>query len=217
MFDLDGTLADTMTLVPQAYADTIRFLGGPVVSPAEVVAAWHTGPTAAVLEHFIGRTVTSGDIECFYSAFDALTEAVRPFPGIPGMLRSLRRQGYRLGIFTHATRRAATMTLEAAGLGRFRLPLVGGEEVSELKPAPEGLLLACRRISVAPAAAAYVGDAEADLQCAAAAGSLGIHARWGAPAAAVAGTRLRPHLTAQHPGDVAELLTVDRAAGGPAL
>ncbi|HEY6790806.1 MAG TPA: HAD-IA family hydrolase, partial [Trebonia sp.] len=211
VFDLDGTLADTMTLAPQAYADTIRLLGGPVVSPGEVVAAWHIGSTPAVLEHFLGRAMTSRDIECFYGAFEAVTAAVRPFPGIPGMLRSLRRQGYRLGIFTHATRRAAAMTIAAAGLGRFRLPLVGGEEVADPKPAPEGLLLACRLVSVAPSAAAYVGDAEADLQCAAAAGSLGIHARWGAPAAAVTA----PHLAARHPGDVAGLLAVDLAARHP--
>jgi len=57
VFDLDGTLADTMTLAPQAYADTIRLLGGPVVSPAQVVAAWHIGPTAAVRcsSRYVGR------------------------------------------------------------------------------------------------------------------------------------------------------------------
>jgi len=59
---------------------------------------------------------------------------------------------------------------------------------------------------VAPAAAAYAGDAEVDLQCAAAAGSLGIHARWGATEAATT-----PHLAAAHPGDIPGLLATQQA------
>jgi HAD superfamily hydrolase (TIGR01549 family) len=206
VFDLDGTLADTMALTPRAYADTIRRLGGPEVSPDEVIAAWHMGSTPVVLGHFLGRAVTPRDIECFYGSFEAVIAAVRPFPGIPGMLSALRSQGYRLAVFTHATRRAATMTLAAAELDRFRLTLVGGDEIARPKPAPEGLQLACGRISVATSAAAYVGDAEVDLQCAAATGSLAIHARWGATAAAVT-----PHEAAEHPGDIASLLAEHRA------
>jgi HAD superfamily hydrolase (TIGR01549 family) len=201
VFDLDGTLADTMALAPRAYADTIRCLGGPEVSPDEVVTVWHMGSTPVVLRYFLRRAVTPKDIDCFYANFESVIGALRPFPGIPGMLSSLRREGYRLGIFTHATRRAATMTLTGAGLDHFQLTLVGGEEIAEPKPAPEGLQLACRRMNVASAATAYVGDAEVDLQCAAAAGSLGIHARWGATADATT-----PHLAAGHPSDVAGLL-----------
>lgn len=201
VFDLDGTLADTMALAPRAYADTIRSLGGPPVSPDEVIATWNMGSTPVVLGHFLGRTVTSRDIDCFYSHFESVMAAVRLFPGIPGMLSELRREGYRTGVFTHATRRAAAITLAGTGLDRFQLTIVGGDEIAEPKPAPEGLRLACRRINTSPAAAAYVGDAETDLQCALAAGSLGIHARWGTAAHAAT-----PHLAAAHPGDVAGLI-----------
>ena len=209
VFDLDGTLADTMTLAPRAYADTIRCLGGPEVSPGEVVAAWNIGPTPVVLEHFLGRAVTSQDIERYYGNFESVIAAARPFPGIPGMLGSLRQQGYRLGVFTHATRRAAAATLAATGLDQFRFALVSGEEIAEPKPSPEGLRLACQRIDVTPCAAAYVGDAGVDLQCAAAAGSLGIHARWGAAAAEVA----VPHLVALRPDDVTAILATPRPVG----
>lgn len=201
VFDLDGTLADTMALAPRAYADTILCLGGPDVSPWEVVANWNIGPTPAVLQHFLARAVTERDIECFYHHFQAVIAEVRPFPGITAMLRCLQRHGRRLGIFTQATRRAATATLAASGLDRFRLTLVGGEEADQPKPAPAGLRLACQRLNVDPANAAYVGDAGVDLQCAAAAGSLAIHARW-----ATTATFTGPHLTAGHPSDVPRLL-----------
>lgn len=212
VFDLDGTLADTMALAPQAYADTISCLSGPKVTPAAVVAAWNMGSTPVVLAHFLRRAVTSRDIDCFYANFEALIPAVQPFRGVPQMLRSLRRQGYRLGIFTHATRRAANLTIAAAGLHRFRFALVGGEEIAELKPAPEGLLLACRRLNAAPSSVAYVGDAETDLQCAAAAGSLGIHARWGTVTAGVN----QPCLAAGQPADIPRLLAGIRPPDSPA-
>ena len=87
VFDLDGTLVDTMTSAPQAYVDTIRSLGGPDVSPSEVVAVWHIGPTPVVLEHFLGRPVSPDDIERFHRHFAAVVVAtVQPYPGVVGML-----------------------------------------------------------------------------------------------------------------------------------
>jgi HAD superfamily hydrolase (TIGR01549 family) len=180
VFDLDGTLLDTMALAPAAYADTIRDLGGPDVSPADVVAAWHIGPTPVVLAQFLGRPASGDDKECFYRHFEEASAAARPFPGVVEMLEALGRAGHRLGIFTSATRRAATHMLSAAGLDSFFRAVISGDEVGEPKPAPAGLWLACQHLGVNAAATAYVGDAEVDLRCAKAAGSMPIHARWDA-------------------------------------
>ena len=79
VFDLDGTLVDTMTSAPQAYADTIRSLGGPDVSPSDVVAVWHIGPTPVVLEHFLGRPVSLPDTERFHRHFADVVASVEPF------------------------------------------------------------------------------------------------------------------------------------------
>ena len=66
--------------------------------------------------------------------------------------------------------------LAAAGIDdRFRV-VVAGDDVGRPKPAPDGLLLAQRQLGVTAGATAYVGDAEVDLDCADAAGSLGVHA-----------------------------------------
>jgi HAD superfamily hydrolase (TIGR01549 family) len=198
VFDLDGTLLDTMTSAPTAYARAIRDLGGPHLSPDEVVAAWHLGPTPAVLAHFLGRAVSPDDIECYFRHFEAAAAKVRPFPGVLEMVGRLAGAGYRLGIFTAATGRAARRTLAVAGLAGLFPAVVCGDEVAHPKPAPLGLQLACERLGVAPAQAAYVGDAEVDLRCAQAAGALGIHASWGAAA--------RFHPAARRPADVLSLL-----------
>jgi HAD superfamily hydrolase (TIGR01549 family) len=206
VFDLDGTLVDTMILAPTAYADTIHALGGPKVRPADIVAAWHIGPTPTVLAHFLGRSASVDDIECFYRHFEVVGANARPFPGVVDMIGALGRGGFRLGIFTSATRRAATLMLSGAGLDGYFPTVICSDEVAEPKPAPEGLLLACRRLGVSVAATTYVGDAEVDLRCAESAGTAAVHARWGATTTAVQDVPL----VADHPGDIVELLCGQR-------
>jgi phosphoglycolate phosphatase-like HAD superfamily hydrolase len=202
LFDLDGTLLDTMTSAPEAYVRTIRSLGGPDVTRSDVIAAWNVGPTPAVLEHFLGRATRPDDIDCFFGHFEAAVATVRPFEGVVAMIDALDHEGYLLGVYTTATRRAATLMLASAGLPDRFAALVGGDEVSEPKPSPQGLRIACRMMRVDVADAAYVGDADVDLDCATAAGSLPIRACWGNPAAAVTGR----HLTARRPDEVLGLV-----------
>ncbi|WP_203703673.1 HAD family hydrolase [Asanoa iriomotensis] len=199
VFDLDGTLLDTMTLTPAAYCAAIRARGGGEVSPEEVIAAWHVGPTPAVLAHFLGRPVAGDDVECFYSNFEAAAAAVRPFPGVVEMVDELAA-GFRLGIFTSAARRVAELALSAAGLGGRFAAVICGDDAPP-KPSPAGLRLACRRLGVDVSATTYVGDALVDIQCARRAGATGIHARWGATAALDDAP-----LVADHPVDIVDRL-----------
>jgi HAD superfamily hydrolase (TIGR01549 family) len=202
VFDLDGTLVDTMTSAPQAYADTIRSRGGPEVSSSEVVAVWHIGPTPVVLEHFLGRPVSLRDAERFHRHFADVVGSVEPFPGVVEMLDALSRSGHRLGVLTTATRRAATSMLTAADLAEYFPVVVGGDEVSRPKPAPDGLELTCLRLGTGVTDAVYIGDAAVDLQCAEAANASGIHAAWGS----VNINEPTAERIAQRPHDVVELV-----------
>jgi HAD superfamily hydrolase (TIGR01509 family) len=202
VFDLDGTLLDTMTAAQQVYVDTIRFLGGPELSASEIIAAWHTGPTPVVLEHFLGRPVTPCDLDCYYERYEALIATVQPFRGVRAMLDALARQEYALGVFTAATRRAATSALSAARLdGRFAV-VVAGDEIHRPKPAADGLLLAYQRLGASAKESIYVGDAAVDLECARAAGARAIHAAWSTSIIQIPGD----HVIARQPRDVVRFL-----------
>jgi HAD superfamily hydrolase (TIGR01549 family) len=198
VFDLDGTLVDTLRLILGTYVDTIRSLGGPVVTTDDVLATFHIGPTATLLEHFLGRPISADDMECYHAAYEQAIAGLQPFPGVVDMVEQLSREGYRLGLFTSATRRAATRVLARARLDRYFEVVVGGDEVARPKPAADGLELVCRRLAVRPNEAAYVGDALVDLECAISAGALAIHARWSGAARVKAGG----HVVAQRPVDI---------------
>jgi len=178
-FDLDGTLVDTMAVVPGVYVDTIRSLGGPDLDPGQVTAIWHIGPTATVLGHFLGRRVTAADLDHFYATFRVAAAPIRPFDGIAAMLDALREDGYRVGVYTAATGRAAELMLTTAGLiDRFRA-VVGGDQARRPKPAPDGLLQLVGLLGTTPGQTVYVGDSDVDLRCAEAASCRPILAGWG--------------------------------------
>ncbi|NXY97372.1 HAD family hydrolase [Streptomyces sp. BR123] len=209
VFDMDGTVLDSVPTVSRAYADAIRSLGGPPVSPDEVVAGWHVGHTELVLA-FLGRACGPAEVERFHAHLDPAVAELRPFPGIPALLDEVADAGMRLGVFTAATRRVASSMLAAAGIdARFDV-VIAGDDIDRPKPAPDGLLLALQQLGVPAEATAYVDDAEVDLACASAAGSLGVHAGWGARA----GVRAGAHPVAVRPYDVLGLLEAPRRGTG---
>ncbi len=75
------------------------------------------------------------------------------------MLDALAERGYRLGVFTTATKRAAMLMLATTGLDAHFATVVCGDQVTEPKPSTDGLHLACCHLGVTVDEAAYVGDA----------------------------------------------------------
>ncbi|MCI0710488.1 MAG: HAD family hydrolase [Chloroflexi bacterium] len=203
IFDLDGTLIDTLEIVLNTYVATIRLLGRADVTLDDVVANFHIGPTPVLLEHFLGRPVSARDLDAYFVEYEAAITGLLPFPGVVDMLEELHRGGYRLGLFTSATRRAVNVALPMTGLDQYFDETVTGDEVTHPKPDAEGLELICRRLGVRTQDAIYVGDAEVDIACARNAGAIGIQALWSSTAPALDGN----YLTAKQPGDVIALIT----------
>src|SRR6266568_1602594 len=179
VFDFDGTLVDSMSVFLNVYTKAILALGGPDLTTADIVGAFHAGSSSEVLSHFLGRVATAADLECFYSfAVDAAT-SVRSFDGVPEMLSALAASDISVGLFTGATRRTTELLIESCGIAQQFAAVVTGDEVSRPKPAPEGLLLVCSHLGVPTRAVAYVGDSQLDVDCARAAGCLAVVALWG--------------------------------------
>ncbi|OKI02027.1 hydrolase [Streptomyces sp. CB02923] len=174
-WDMDGTLLDTTAAVPAAFVRAVRVLGGPDVGADDVVGAYWRGTPEVILEHLVGRRLAPPETEAYYRELADVD--VAPYPGVADAFAALRAQGRALAVFTGASTRAADMLLRSAGLRAD--VLIGGDQVAHPKPAPDGILLAARKLGVRPAGLAYVGDSPLDLRAAAAAGSRGAAAAWG--------------------------------------
>ncbi len=87
-------------------------------------------------------------------------------PFVLDTVRALRRHGLRLGIVSTKFRCRIEDVLERDGLaGQFE-PIIGGDDVTELKPSPEGLLAAADRMRQCREAVLYVGDSVTDAETA---------------------------------------------------
>ncbi len=178
VWDMDGTLIDSASVVPDAFRETVRALGGTVRSTAEIVALYSLGPPVSMLTELLQRPCGDGEVDVYHEILARRAGAVMPCEGINSVLERLQGT-VSLAVFTGASRRAAEILLGAAGLLDHFSVLVGGDEVGKPKPDPAGIRKACSLIPVDVDSAVYVGDAPTDLEAARRAGVIGAAAGWG--------------------------------------
>lgn len=201
VWDMDGTLIDSTRQVPAAFVATIEDVEGLLVEPDTVVQAYNVGPPEAILKHLLGRELNDSEAEAYYNHLKKAT--VEPYPGVRDALASLHKE-VPVAVFTGASVRSAEILLASAGLSDLVPCIVGGDEVAQPKPAPDGIFEACRRLQCHPGRTAYIGDSPADLAAARRASAVAVAARWGhlydpsAPA----------DVSLAHPSDALSLLSM---------
>jgi len=179
IWDMDGTLVDSAAVVPAAFVETVRRLGGPPVTPEQVVELYRVGRPRLMLGHMLGRDGTQDDEDLYHRVLAESGDSVVVHDGVVDALVELDRRGLRLGVFTGNSRPAAETLLGATGLRAHFEVVVGGDEVDRAKPAPDGVLAAAERLGLPPASCAYVGDSPLDVTAGADAGARAVAAGWG--------------------------------------
>ena len=179
IFDMDGTLFDSLDAVTDGFIGTIVDAGGPRYTRQQVIDAFPRGWAAPMLSHLLGRPSTEAELANYHGVLRARSTNIAAYPGVPEALDALASADLRLGLFTGADVASLDILLGVTGLrGRFEA-VTGGNEVARAKPAPDGILLTCERLGVAPSQTAYVGDSPADMAAAHAAGAMAVAAGWG--------------------------------------
>jgi phosphoglycolate phosphatase len=179
MFDLDGTLVDSVTDVAEALDSALGKVGlGPV--GVMRVREWVGGGLRVLLEralsHHFGREVWPGALMVqLERAFDHHYAACsgrssQPFPDTEATLDALRSRDVRLACVTNKPIRHTWPLLERLGLsGRFDV-VIGGDSLPLAKPHALPLEVAAIRSGVSRHAACMVGDSMNDLTAASRAG-----------------------------------------------
>lgn len=182
IFDLDGTLLDTLDDLSDATNWALRQNGMPQRSRDEVRQFVGNG-----VRRLMERAVPDGEKNPrFEKAFDDfMTYYVRHcqnkthlYPGISEMLQQLKASGLRLAIVSNKLQagvdelyqRYFSTTVEVA---------VGERPDVRRKPAPDMVKVALDALGVRPEEAVYVGDSDVDLQTAANSGLPCISVLWG--------------------------------------
>ena len=92
------------------------------------------------------------------------------YDSVPAMIEVLRERGLRLGIVSTKYRRRIHEILEREALLHGFQVIIGGEDVEQHKPHPQGLFEALERLECSPASSLYVGDSVVDAELAKRAG-----------------------------------------------
>lgn len=180
LFDLDGTLIDSVDLIVDSYQHTFAVHGLPALTRDEILAgmgrplrsifgAWTDDP--ATMERWIATyrdyNLTNHD------------SRVTAYPSVVEMVRRIRGAGYRTALVTSKNRYGAERGLSLVGLMDAIELIVGADDVTHPKPHPEPVQQALTRLGMPTAGCLFVGDSHHDVFSGQAAGVKTVGVTWG--------------------------------------
>ncbi|MDP9554421.1 UNVERIFIED_ORG: phosphoglycolate phosphatase [Pseudomonas parafulva] len=178
MFDLDGTLVDSVPDLAAAVDRMLLELGRPAAG-LDAVRHW-VGNGAQVLV----RRALAGDIDhagvndalaeqalaLFMDAYAESHDLTVVYPGVQDTLRWLRKRGVEMALITNKPERFVGPLLDQMKLGSYFRWIIGGDTLAQKKPDPAALLFVMQMAGVTPQQALFVGDSRSDVLAAKAAG-----------------------------------------------
>ncbi len=206
LFDLDGTIIDSVRLIIDSYHHTLRTHG----LPARTDEEWLAGIGTPLRIQFADWAEHPGIEQMIqtYREFNLThhDSRVLAYPGVADMVLAIRAAGFRTGMVTSKNRSGAERGLRIAGLEGTMDVLVGADDVENPKPHPEPVFKALDHLGVSAAETIYVGDSVHDMQAGRAAGVRTAAVLWG-PFARSHLEPSEPDFWLEQPGD---LLTLAR-------
>jgi phosphoglycolate phosphatase len=183
MFDLDGTLADTLGDIAACGNHTLAVLGRPAIAVDRYRRLAGQGARYLVREA-LGVADDDPLVDRGLDVFRAYQlehgmDLTRPYPGMAETLDELVARSVRLAVLSNKPD-AATRAMVSRVFARWPFEAVLGQvDGRPLKPEPDGALQLTRAMNVEPAAWLYVGDTSVDMQTASAAGMTSVGVLWG--------------------------------------
>ena len=185
LFDLDGTLVNTLDSMVYTTNKTLAELGDYSLSPQKCAEFVGNG-TGVLMEKALRETGALG-VEDFTSVMarfnrnfaDGCVYKVRPYQGMPALLETLIERGARLAVLTNKPDRAAKKVMETAYGKDVFAWIQGQREDVPRKPDPTAAWAICHRFGVEPSQCCYVGDSEVDIETARNGGMDPLIVTWG--------------------------------------
>lgn len=184
IFDLDGTLLDTLEDIADAANSVLTQFGFPT-HPVDAYRYFVGDGVGKLIDRILpeehrNEATLKKCLEAMREAYIRhLNIKTKPYDGIPDLLEKLKVKGLKLGVLSNKpdnlTQRCIT---EFFGSEMFD-PVIGQREELPKKPDPAGALLIAREWKLGPSEILYVGDTATDMQTASSAGMYSVGVLWG--------------------------------------
>lgn len=180
LFDLDGTLIDSIALLLASVRHAFSRHDGRVPTDQEWIAGIGT-PLATQMGEYARSEAEMTRLVASYRAFqgehhDALTAT---YDQTLEVVRELDRRGHPMGIVTSKSNQMMQRGLDYTGLAPYMRSTIGCDSCDRHKPDPLPVQLALDELGYAPHEAVFVGDSPHDVRAGNAAGVTTIAALWG--------------------------------------
>lgn len=207
LFDLDGTLIDSVRLILDSYHHTLKSHGLPPRSDEE----WLRGIGTPLRVQFAPWAAATDQMEALIATYREYNLAnhdamVRAYDGVEAMLQFVRKAGCRTGLVTSKNRHGALRGLTITGLTDYIEVLVCADDVTNPKPHPEPVLQAMQLLHAEPLSTVFVGDSVHDLHAGREAGVRTAAVLWG-PFGREYLSEARPDYWLERPQDLKAVLS----------
>lgn len=169
VFDLDGTLLDTLGDLAGSVNYALRKHGLPECSLQEVRSFLGNG-IVRLMQGAVKNAVQGAAFEEVFQTFrshylEHCLDTTQPYPGILPMMEKLREAGVKMAIVSNKLH-PAVQELSRRFFAELVTSAVGESETVRRKPNPDGVLRALKDMGSRPEEAVYVGDSEVDWETA---------------------------------------------------
>ncbi len=175
LFDLDGTLGNTLPVCIGAFRRAIEPFAGRELSDAEIIATF--GPSEEGAVHVLAPGHAAEALAAYLHHYALLHDSCpEPFAGIIELLTDLKARGVKLALVTGKGQGSADISLARLNLASFFEHIEVGSPLGPRKS--DAITEILCRWDMEPSAAIYVGDAPSDIPSARRAGTAAIAAAW---------------------------------------
>ena len=174
IFDMDGTLGDTVPSILIALRETFARFAGRIYTDEEIFAMFGPSEEGIIRQHV--RSDLHDPALQFYLDRYVELHADQPFPGIRQLMRHLKERGFRIGVATGKGPKTASISMRAYRLDDFIDRLETGSVYGAVKPELIRRIVESWGLPVEQVG--YVGDAQSDMADACTVGVWPIGAAW---------------------------------------
>ncbi len=180
LYDLDGTLLDSVRLILDSYHHTHRVHALPPRTDREWLAGLGT-PLRVQFQGSVRPDLSMDQLVETYRDFNLSNHdtMATAYPGVVDVVRRIHARGIRLGLVTSKNQAGARRGLKLLGIEELFECVIGADDVVKPKPDAEPVLTAMARMGVTAAETIYIGDSVHDMESGRAAGTRIAGVLWG--------------------------------------
>ena len=184
IFDLDGTLLDTIDDLKEAVNHAMSLRGFPTFTREEVMAMVGHGARNLMRKALPVGHKDNDMVDAAYNDFKAyyithIDVHTKPFAGIHDLLTQLHQEGVLLAVASNKFQEGTEHLIKEFFPEILFVTVLGGRPDFPLKPDPEIVNEVLRKANVDKEDAVMVGDSDTDMETAANGGVMGIAVNWG--------------------------------------